>query len=683
MGMTTLVMLKVPRTNVTAAGVAALQKALPNCQIEWDDPGQSNKPWNTPAFQQWMNTVAALPADKQVEAVTKKLQQLNPGFDGKLAGGNGKDVSMIRNGVVEEVKFFTDNVTDISPLRVFGKLKLLRCSPKFPNRSKLSDLSPIEGMPLRLFECNYSKISDLSPLRGMPLTILSCESTPIADLSPLRDMPLADFNCENTQVSDLSPLKGMPLTKLHCYNTQVSDLSLFQGMNLVEISITPKNITKGMDVIRQMKSLKRIEIGWRDSDKFSVDEFWKKYDAGEFGKPKTTLDDPAFQQWMKDVAALPAERQSEAVAAKLQALNPGFDGRVSGRVADGVVREFGFDTDNVVDISPVRALAGLKWLRCGGSAIGKGKLTDLSPLAGMTLTSIDCYHNPALADLSPLAGMPLGTLRCSNTPVSNLSPLRGMKLVRINLVATHVSDLSPLAGMQPIELDLRFTDVTDLTPLAGMNLNYVGVQPNHIAKGLSVLRGMSNLKSICIDSQQPLPAAEFWKKYDAGEFGKPNGTLDDPAFQQWMKDVAALPAEQQAQAVAKKLQDLNPGFDGQVSKSIDKGVVISFGFKSSDVSDFSPIRALSRLQSLQMFASGNGRGNISDLSPLAGMNLSSLACIGGHVTDLAPLRGMPLTSLDCGYNDLSSLAPLEGMSLTDVRFGKNKVTDLGPLAACR
>ena len=38
----------------------------------------------TPAFQQWMKAVAALPAEKQVEAVAKKLQELNPGFDGKV-----------------------------------------------------------------------------------------------------------------------------------------------------------------------------------------------------------------------------------------------------------------------------------------------------------------------------------------------------------------------------------------------------------------------------------------------------------------------------------------------------------------------------------------------------------------------------------------------------------------------
>ena len=38
---------------------------------------------NDPAFQAWVKATQALPAEKQVEAVSKKLMELNPGFDGK------------------------------------------------------------------------------------------------------------------------------------------------------------------------------------------------------------------------------------------------------------------------------------------------------------------------------------------------------------------------------------------------------------------------------------------------------------------------------------------------------------------------------------------------------------------------------------------------------------------------
>ena len=39
-----LTSLKITSTKVTPASVAALQKALPNCKIEWDDPAKATTP---------------------------------------------------------------------------------------------------------------------------------------------------------------------------------------------------------------------------------------------------------------------------------------------------------------------------------------------------------------------------------------------------------------------------------------------------------------------------------------------------------------------------------------------------------------------------------------------------------------------------------------------------------------
>jgi Leucine-rich repeat (LRR) protein len=119
----------------------------------------------------------------------------------------------------------------------------------------------------------------------MPLAVLRFERTPVSDLSPLKGMPLTLLGCERAKVSDLSPLEGAPLTELLCENTQVSDLTPVKEMHLTSVCFTPKNITKGLDAIRQMKSLKTIGVGCYDAkDRFLPAEFWKKYDAGEFGK---------------------------------------------------------------------------------------------------------------------------------------------------------------------------------------------------------------------------------------------------------------------------------------------------------------------------------------------------------------------------------------------------------------
>jgi len=85
----------------------------------------------------------------------------------------------------------------------------------------------------------------------------------------------------------------------------------------------------------------------------------------------------------------------EAVSKKLVELNPGFDGRLTDwdqkstpTIEQGVVLKVGLITDHVTDISPLRALVGLKVLKCDGSAVGNGRLTDLSPLIGMALVTV-------------------------------------------------------------------------------------------------------------------------------------------------------------------------------------------------------------------------------------------------------------------------------------------------------
>ena len=98
----------------------------------------------------------------------------------------------------------------------------------------------------------------------------------------VEGMPLADLGIHETAVSDLAILKGMPLEKLHFYDSCVTDLTPLQGMRLKKIGLTPKNITQGLDVLRDMKSLKTIGIGYEQD--WQAVKFWERYDKGEFTK---------------------------------------------------------------------------------------------------------------------------------------------------------------------------------------------------------------------------------------------------------------------------------------------------------------------------------------------------------------------------------------------------------------
>lgn len=513
----------------------------------------TNPKWNTPAFQQWLKETQALPADKQLEAVSKKLMELNPGFDGKI------DWPKFKDGVVAGLTIVTDNVTDITPLRALPGLTTLHCAGSAIGKGQLSDLSPLAGMKLTSLNCSFSKVTDLSPLRGMPLTYLFCGVSPLSDLSPLEGMPLEDLNCSSSAVADLSPLRGMPLKHLDCYGTRVSDLSPLRGMpltslscatgrvidvaplagmKLTEIGFSPKTVLHGMDALRGMKSLKNFGffVGKEGRVSLPAEEFWKRYDAGEFRRPVANVNDPAFQRWVAETQKLSADKQLEAVGKKLMELNPGFDGQLTGlrgptgipgggvpKVDKGMVTEVGLITDNVTDLSPLRALSGLSALHCTGGTGLKGSLINLSPLAGMPLTKLEIDANLALSDLSPLRGMkltsfsanytavtelslrqlqgmPLTYFHAGNAELADLSFLKGMPL-EITYLNGSFSDLSPLRGMPLRHLSCRRSQVTDLSPLKGMPLSRLGME-NSPLSDLSPLADLKNLKTLFVKKTQ-------------------------------------------------------------------------------------------------------------------------------------------------------------------------------------
>jgi serine/threonine protein kinase len=156
----------------------------------------------------------------------------------------------------------------------------------FDGFADVSDLSPLRNMPLTSLNVkNCQQVQDLSPLRGMLLTSLNvhfCKQ--VKDLTPLKGMPLQELNLFGLPLTDLRLLKDMPLTSLdisHC--SDLHDLSALEGMRLETIALSTRNITRGMDVLRRMKTLRTIANapGGKGPEPYPAAEFWKKHDAGE------------------------------------------------------------------------------------------------------------------------------------------------------------------------------------------------------------------------------------------------------------------------------------------------------------------------------------------------------------------------------------------------------------------
>lgn len=149
--------------------------------------------------------------------------------------------------------------------------------------------------------------------------------------------------------------------------------------------------------------------------------------------------------------------------------------------------------------------------------------------------------------------------------------------------------------------------------------------------------------------------------------------------QAWEESVAKLAPEKQVEAVAGRLKQLNPGFDGTLASTRPEAVVTGLRLNSDAVTDLAPLRALKHLEMLHCSGTIEGRGILADLSPLRGMPLSVLHLEYNPVSDLSPLEGMPLKELGLFGTKVADLTPLRGMPLVSVGVGKTRITDLSPL----
>lgn len=126
-------------------------------------------------------------------------------------------------------------------------------------------------------------MQDLGPLRDMRqlanLNLRSCSM--LQDLTPLQGLALTELDLvQCTLVEDLTPIKRLPLTKLLLSYTRVVDLTPVEGMKLKFISFAPRTITRGINVLRAMKSLKFVDVTAVRT--FAAEDFWPRYEAGEF-----------------------------------------------------------------------------------------------------------------------------------------------------------------------------------------------------------------------------------------------------------------------------------------------------------------------------------------------------------------------------------------------------------------
>ena len=217
---------------------------------------------------------------EDLDLVATRIDDLGP-----LEGMPLSDLNVRANRVVR----------DLTPLKGMPLTSL-----NLDGAGRVVDIGPLQGMPLETLSLQMTAVKDLSRLKGMPLVKLDVRDTAVRDLSPLQGMPLKELNFANTDVSDVTPLRGMHLKELWLNGTKVTDLSQLKGIHFDLLGIEDTNVSdvsplegarlegfyfdpgktyKGIEVIRQMKSI--VKIG-QYKNPMKPEDFWKKYDAGEF-----------------------------------------------------------------------------------------------------------------------------------------------------------------------------------------------------------------------------------------------------------------------------------------------------------------------------------------------------------------------------------------------------------------
>lgn len=345
-------------------------------------------------------------------------------------------------------------------------------------KSNVKDVTPLKGMPIKKFVMFGCPVQDLSPLAGMPLENVWIGATEVTDFSPLKGMPLKHLSLFAAQATDLSFLRGMQLETLDLSvvgSGKVTDLGPLKGMQLKSLEFHAEMVTTGLDLVRAMKSLEKINGE-------TPEEFWRGYDA-----------------------EAPARESLRKAGINYRRFWISKDG--------GWTLEF--YGDDIADLSV------LKGLPVRSLTLDECEIKDLSPLRDMKITKLN-LQSPTLNNLRSLKGAPLTDLVLSSPKIEDLSPLKGMALKKLHLRCPKVTNVSALKGMPLKTLSILDSNIRDITPLEGAALSFLLLHAERLPKGMEVLRRMKTLEQINYND-----AESVWEKFDAGD-------LDRLSVPQWM-----------------------------------------------------------------------------------------------------------------------------------------------------
>ncbi len=204
----------------------------------------------SPVDAAFLAEVAAAPAARQVELVEQKIEALNGTKVSAEPTITGEKVTGLRLFRADDTE---GEVPDVSPLAALRDLDSLHLQYLYPR-----DISCLRGLKLVNLKIWGGSFTDVSALQSHPLQTLNVKQIPVSDFSVLKGKALQDLDLEWCHsLSDLSFINGMPLKYLRVPKTKVRDLSLIAGLPLIELTCDPE-AKLDPALIRSIPTLKKI-----------------------------------------------------------------------------------------------------------------------------------------------------------------------------------------------------------------------------------------------------------------------------------------------------------------------------------------------------------------------------------------------------------------------------------------
>ena len=614
-------------------------------------------------------------------------------------------------------------ISDLTPLKGLTELSSLNLS-----NNRISDLTPLKSLTeLYDLDLDNNKIRDISPLAGLSdLEILDLSNNYIANIEPIKPL------IENAFVFDLY-IGGNALSATDIAYLRAEEAREDKILGLTVWGLHSGNVEEGQspeaeipnDTLRaKLQELEGISEDAKPTHKFlstltSLDLSGK--DIGNFTGLESAINLTSLTLNNAKMTNKRLSKLAEILAElpKLTELYLGHNKITNVSALAGLTQltKLDLSQNNITDVSDLKSLTSLTDLDLEDNSIGS--IEGLSPLTGLQRLNLNANHR--LTDVTPLAGLTqLTHLSLSRNRIVDVTPLAGLtQLQTLTLDRNRIADFDPIASLtatvtkeaQKADPVVKIPDAnlrsavltalgrssTDEDPISSSEMATLTTLTAQNA-GISDLTGLQravNLKTLDLsgnaldddDVQRLLKLTQLETLDLSG-----NDNITNPKPFKQLKNLTDLRLPEDISTEDPIVSIPDRGLRSAILRALGKSESDDTQITESDMHDLRALQAsgygISDLTGLehatnlgQLYLNDN---KISDLSPIRKLaRLGRLSLNNNNISDVEPLKDLErLRWLRLNDNRISSVASLDGLSkLKTLTLGNNRLSDVSPLEA--